>query len=77
MLDKRLYSGLLLTALGGIIFCILGLTIEVAFTSILAFPFEQIGLGLRWLSLSSTLGNIFAIILYILSNPPLQSLSSL
>ncbi len=33
-------------------------------TSVLAFPFEQIGLGLRALSLSGGLGNVAACILY-------------
>lgn len=35
-----------------------------AFASVMAFPFEQIGLGLRSLSLSGTAGNIAAIIIY-------------
>lgn len=34
------------------------------FTTLVAFPFEQIGLFLRYLSLSGTLGNIFALLLY-------------
>lgn len=34
--------------------------------SILTFPFEQIGWGLRQLSLSSAIGNIFAIIIYLM-----------
>lgn len=34
------------------------------FSSALAFPFEQIGAGLRWLSLSGAAGNLFAILLY-------------
>ena len=36
------------------------------FTSVMAFPFEQIGLGLRALSLSGGFGNAVAIVLYIL-----------
>jgi len=35
-----------------------------AFTAVIAFPFEQIALGLRALSLSGRLGNAAAIILY-------------
>lgn len=35
-----------------------------AFSGIMAFPFEQIGLGLRWLSLSGGAGNIAAIVIY-------------
>ena len=37
---------------------------EAAFTSVLAFPFEQIALGLRALSLSSVGGNSVAIAIY-------------
>lgn len=37
-----------------------------AFSGMLAFPFEQIGLGLRALSLSGGGGNIAAIVIYIL-----------
>lgn len=36
-----------------------------AFVSAMAFPFEQIGLGLRALSLSGAVGNVFAFLLYI------------
>ncbi len=35
-----------------------------AFTAVMAFPFEQIGLGLRALSLSGDTGNIISIVLY-------------
>lgn len=35
-------------------------------TTVLAFPFEQAGLMLRWLSLSGTGGNAAAIVLYVL-----------
>jgi hypothetical protein len=35
-----------------------------AFSAVIAFPFEQIGMGLRSLSLSSGLGNAAAIIVY-------------
>lgn len=34
--------------------------------SAMAFPFAQIGAGLRWLSLSGKLGNLMAIVLYVL-----------
>ncbi len=37
-----------------------------AFTTVVAFPFEQIGFILRYLSLSGALGNIFSLILYVL-----------
>ena len=36
-----------------------------AFTTVMAFPFEQIGLGLRTLSLSGEMGNILSIVLYL------------
>jgi len=36
-----------------------------SFSSIMAFPFEQIGQGLRYLSLSNDLGNVIAIIIYL------------
>ncbi len=35
------------------------------FSSVMAFPFDQFGLGLRTLSLSSTVGNIAAVVFYI------------
>lgn len=35
------------------------------FTTVFAFPFEQIGLVLRYLSLSGTFGNIIALIMYV------------
>jgi len=36
-----------------------------AFVNAVAFPFEQIGMGLRALSLSGAVGNVFAFLLYI------------
>jgi len=51
-----------LEALAGIVFAILGWTIS---GTLLAFPFEQIGTGLRALSLSGTAGNVIAIIIYV------------
>lgn len=38
--------------------------LSAAFPTVLAFPFEQIGLGLRALSLSGTGGNVLALLLY-------------
>lgn len=35
------------------------------FTAIITFPFEQIGIALRKLSLSGSIGNVFSIVLYI------------
>jgi hypothetical protein len=34
------------------------------FTAVMSFPFEQLGLGLRKLSLSGRIGNVFSIVLY-------------
>ncbi len=64
MKEKNLKIGLVLTATLGILLCIIGISVENVFTSMVAFPFEQVGLLLRWLSLSSVFGNILAIILY-------------
>ncbi len=41
-------------------------TISGAFSTIMAFPFDQIGKGLRALSLSGDIGNVISIVLYIL-----------
>lgn len=52
------------------VFCVIwqlaGLSGSIGMTALSAFPFEQIGDGLRALSLSGTVGNVIAIILYIL-----------
>lgn len=46
-------------------FCMmLGEHFSDGFSSVIAFPFEQIGWVLRWLSLSGNVGNVFAWILY-------------
>lgn len=46
-------------------FCMmLGEHFSDGFSSVIAFPFEQLGWFLRWLSLSGEAGNIFAWILY-------------
>ena len=44
--------------------CLFAGLFENAFTSLFAFPFEQLGAGLRLLSTSGTAGNILAICLY-------------
>lgn len=43
---------------------IMGTKIPGAFTSVMAFPYEQIGLGLRKMSLSGKIGNIWAIVIF-------------
>ncbi|NLB41588.1 MAG: hypothetical protein GX815_04890 [Clostridiales bacterium] len=61
---KSLKTFLVIEALVFLLISIFGKLFENAFTSLFAFPFEQIGTGLRLLSTSSTIGNAIAIILY-------------
>lgn len=49
-----------------IVFCLLRVKLPGLFSVMVAFPFEQIGGGLRALSLSGAAGNILAIVLYVL-----------
>ena len=55
-------------ALACVLLCILQTSPTSAFTTVIAFPFEQIGMGLRSLSLSSELGNAAAIIIYVITS---------
>lgn len=48
-----------------VVFCMLQMNFSGSFSSLAAFPFEQTGCVLRYLSLSGKTGNISAIILYI------------
>lgn len=64
MKRNLLYLLLAVEALLCIIFVVLNLSFANAFSGAMAFPFEQIGLGLRALSLTGNIGNIFALILY-------------
>ena len=48
-----------------IAFCLLQSQFSGLFTDLLAFPFQQLGLGLRALSLSGAAGNAVAIVLYL------------
>ena len=48
-----------------IAFCLLQSRFSGIFTDLLAFPFQQLGLGLRALSLSGAAGNAAAIVLYL------------
>lgn len=57
---------LLLEALCCVAFCLFGDAIPNIFTTIIAFPLEQIAYGLRYLSLSGRTGNMVAIILYVI-----------
>ncbi len=47
-----------------LVFCLLRLNFRSLFPSLLAFPFAQIALGLRGLSLSGSAGNLLALVLY-------------
>ena len=68
MRKKRLIIFLIIEALCCVLWHSLGLSGAAGITagSLFTFPFAQIGDGLRALSLSGTVGNIAAIILYIL-----------
>lgn len=57
---------LLIEAIVCIAFCLLKMSFSGVFSTIAAFPFEQIGWGLRNLSLSGAAGNALAVIIYIL-----------
>lgn len=48
-----------------LILATVGSSIGGVFPAVMAFPFEQIGLGLRTLSLSGATGNMAAIVLYV------------
>lgn len=63
---KRKLSRLLsVLALACAAYALLGNTQLTVFSSLVTFPFRQIGRGLRALSLSGEVGNAFAILLYI------------
>ena len=61
---RKLKLFLLAEAIVCAAFCILKQTFEITITSIIAFPFDQIGFGLRTLSTASSAGNIIAIVIY-------------
>lgn len=52
-------------AIACVVFCLLQTNFSGTFSNFAAFPFEQAGYLLRYLSLSGALGNVAAIILYI------------
>lgn len=58
------YMFLCVEAVLCVVLCILQVSFTGVFSSITAFPFEQIGLGLRNLSLSGGPGNAAAIVIY-------------
>jgi hypothetical protein len=63
-------KGLVLFLGAEAVFCIVLFLAQASlpwiFSSMIAFPFEQIGAGLRFLSLSGFVGNFFALVLYVL-----------
>lgn len=65
MREKHLFTLLSAEAAACVLFCILQQSLSGLFSTMVAFPFEQIGTGLRALSLSGAVGNVIAIILYI------------
>ena len=65
-MKRKVLVGLLgAEAVACVLFCILQTSFTGVFSAVMAFPFEQIGMGLRSLSLSSELGNAAAIVVYI------------
>ncbi|MCL1912578.1 MAG: hypothetical protein FWG10_01525 [Eubacteriaceae bacterium] len=64
MKQKILVGFLSVEALACILFCILQTSFTRVFSAAMAFPFEQIGMGLRLLSLSSWFGNAVAFVVY-------------
>lgn len=65
MNNKKLWTILILTAILSSIGAVIKLYFSEMFGTAICFPFEQIGLGLRQLSLQGGIQNIIAIIVYI------------
>lgn len=63
---KIFYTALVLEAIFCVIFALPQMQVSGMFTTITAFPFEQIGWVLRRLSLSGKAGNTVAVVLYLL-----------
>ena len=63
-MKQKLSVLLVCEALACTVLCLFAGLFADAFTSLFAFPFEQIGAGLRALSTSGTAGNIIAVCLY-------------
>lgn len=67
-MKEKAYAGLLvLEAAGCLLLYGLRWRVSGVFSAALAFPFEQLGLALRWLSLSGAAGNAAAVALYVLA----------
>jgi len=66
-MKRKVYQRMLiLEAVLLLLFFLLKANLPNLFSSLMAFPFEQIGKGLRELSLSGSIGNITALVLYFL-----------
>lgn len=65
MKSKRLVVFLVIEAAVCLLFSLAQLSVSKVFTAAAAFPFEQIGLGLRELSLTGTVGNFAAVVFYV------------
>lgn len=65
-MKRTAYIGFLLAELFCIAIFFLMPSLSGSLSSVLAFPLEQIGLGLRYLSLSGGAGNALAVALYVL-----------
>lgn len=63
-MKKKITLFLGLEALLCAAYALLGAALPSLFGALVTFPFKQIGLGLRWLSLSGTVGNAAALVLY-------------
>lgn len=63
--EKYMLTILAIEAAACVLFNILHYSASDLFTTMIAFPFEQVGAGLRALSLSGSVGNGFAIVFYI------------
>ena len=64
-MKRKVYIGLLAAeALACMAFCILQASLAGLFSTAMAFPFEQVGMGLRSLSLSGGVGNAAAVAIY-------------
>ena len=66
MKNKKFLGILILEAISCLLFYSLQANFPNLFSAVIAFPFEQIGFGLRKLSLSGSMGNVFAIIIYVI-----------
>lgn len=65
MKNKTLLITLLTTSVLSALTVVLKFSFSEIFGDVICFPFEQIGMGLRWLSLQGGLQNVIAIVLYI------------